>query len=214
MNSNQEQGRVTNQQASQPRLLLLAHYCHPEMGSEPGIGWNRAIQAAREYPTWVLCDEAFNRAGIEQYLNSHGPIENLHFVFVPSGRWEKLLRRLPGTYYLRQNLWHRRAYKIAQRLHEKLRFDLVHQVNMIGFREPGYLWKLDAPFVWGPVGGAQNYPWRFLTGAGLRGAVSEAIRSALNMTPNPIWAARTQGGQESEQCFWPRPLRMREHWRI
>ena len=31
--------------------------------------------------------------------NSHGPIENLHFVFVPPSRWEKLLRRVPGAYF-------------------------------------------------------------------------------------------------------------------
>ena len=59
---------MTNRLPSPPRLLLLAHYCHPEMGSEPGLGWNRALQAAQLYPTWVLCDEDFNRAGIERYL--------------------------------------------------------------------------------------------------------------------------------------------------
>jgi hypothetical protein len=26
-------------------------------------------------------------------------------------------------------------------------------LNMIGYREPGYLWKLNVPFVWGPMGG-------------------------------------------------------------
>ncbi len=36
------------------------------------------------------------------------------------------------------------------------------------------------PFVWGPVGGAQNYPWRFITSAGLFGAASESIRNLLN----------------------------------
>ena len=83
-------------------------------------------------------------------------------------------------FYAAYHLWHRRTYKIARRLHEQLRFALVHQVNSNGFREPGYLWKLDAPFVWGPVGGAQNYPWRFLASAGLKGAVGEAIRNVLN----------------------------------
>ena len=180
MKSNKEQGCGTNRQASQPRLLLLAHYCHPEMGSEPGIGWNRALQAARGYPTCVLCDEEFNRAGIERYIERHGQIDNLQFVFVPPNRFEKFLSRVPGLYYLTQNWWHRRAYKIARQLHEELRFDLVHQVTMAGFREPGYLWKLDAPFVWGPVGGAQNYPWRFLTGAGMPGAIAEAVRNVLN----------------------------------
>src|SRR5262249_8149103 len=69
---------------------------------------------------------------------------------------------------------------IAAKLHAEQQFDLVHQVNLCGFREPGYLWKLDAPFVWGPVGGAQNFPWRFLGEVGWRGAAREVLRSLVN----------------------------------
>src|SRR4029077_14295878 len=68
-----------------------------------------------------------------------------------------------------------------EQLHSELQFDLMHQLNLCGFREPGYLWKFDVPLVWGPVGGAQNYPWRFTTNAGIGGAFSESIRSVLNL---------------------------------
>jgi glycosyltransferase involved in cell wall biosynthesis len=165
---------------TRPRLLLLAHSCNPEIGSEPGVGWNRALLAAKEYSTWVVCDAETNQASIERFLSEHGPISNLAFVFVASGHWECLLRKLPGSYWLRYNLWHRRAYRIARELHHRIKFDLVHQLNLCGFREPGYLWKLDAPFIWGPLGGAQNYPWRFLTAAGLSGAAGESLRNILN----------------------------------
>jgi glycosyltransferase involved in cell wall biosynthesis len=168
------------------RLLLLAHSCNPEIGSEPGLGWNRALQAAKVLPTWVICDEAYNRAAIERYIGRNGPIPNLEFVYVPPSRTEEFLQRFPGMFYPSYNLWHRRAFQIARQLHNRLRFDLIHQLNLCGFREPGYLWKLDAPFLWGPIGGAQNYPSRFLTSAGVAGAVSELIRSALN-----TWQLRT-----------------------
>jgi len=56
-------------------------------------------------------------------------------------------------------------------LHSKVGFDLVHQLNMVGFREPGYLWSMNLPFVWGPVGGMGLFPWRFLTKVGLYGAI-------------------------------------------
>jgi glycosyltransferase involved in cell wall biosynthesis len=163
-----------------PRLLLLAHSCNPEIGSEPGMGWNRALQAAKDFETWVICDTETNQAPIERYLAKHGPIHNLQFAFVSSSRMERKLRRLPGTFWVRYNLWHRHAYRAAHSLHRQFRFDLIHQLNLCGFREPGYLWKLDAPFIWGPFGGAQNYPWRFLRGAGVSGAISEAFRNILN----------------------------------
>ncbi len=163
------------------RILLVAHSCRPEIGSEPTVGWNRALAAAEHYATWVLCDEEYNRAAIELYLARNGAIENLQFVYVPPGRADRLLRRISGSFYLHYNLWHRRAFKLARVLHQKQRFDLVHQVNLCGFREPGYTWRLDAPFVWGPVGGTQNYPWRFLPAAGMSGALGEAVRNVLNL---------------------------------
>jgi glycosyltransferase involved in cell wall biosynthesis len=171
---------MTTNSNNRPRLLLLAHSCNPEIGSEPGMGWNRALQAAKEFSTWIICDSETSRGGVDRYLLQHGPIENLKFVFVPPNWFEQKLSKLPGTFWVRYNLWHRRAYRIASDLDREIKFDLVHQFNLCGFREPGYCWKLDAPFVWGPVGGAQNYPWRFLTSAGFAGMASEVLRNVLN----------------------------------
>src|SRR5208283_2494103 len=50
-------------------------------------------------------------------------------------------------------IWQRDALRLARELHEKVQFDLVHQITFVGFRFPGHLWKLDVPFVWGAMGG-------------------------------------------------------------
>lgn len=160
-------------------MLLLAFACLPERGSEPGSGWNRALQAAREFDTWVICS-ASSVQEIDRYLATHGPIDGLRFEFVESPRWEQWLETIPGLLYLPYNLWHRRAFRAAHALHERVRFDLVHQVTFNGYREPGYLWRLGVPFVWGPIGGTQNYPWRLIGEAGWRGTAAEGLRSMLN----------------------------------
>jgi hypothetical protein len=67
----------------------------------------------------------------------------------------------PPYYYRLYRQWHEKAYDLAKRLAAEVRFDLAHQINMTGYREPGFLWKLDLPFVWGPVGGTANVPLRF-----------------------------------------------------
>jgi len=144
------------------------------------MGWNRAVQTARFCDTWVICEECEFGEEIRRHLRSHGDVPGLHFVFVPKRGWETALSRVPGLYFLMYNLWHRRAFSVARRFHEQFAFDLVHHATMCGFREPSYLWKLDAPFVWGPVGGTQNYPWRFLGEAGIRGAIGEALRGVAN----------------------------------
>ncbi len=180
-----DQGRAEGSVGGQgvrprPRLLLLAYACSPFHGSEKATGWNRAVQSARFCDTWVICEQREFGPDIARYLEQHGPIPGLHFSCVAKTRFQLALERVPGLYYVAYNLWHRNAYRRALRLHEKLRFDLVHQANFCGYREPGYLWRLDAPFVWGPIGGTQNYPWRFLGEAGVGGAISEALRNVLN----------------------------------
>jgi glycosyltransferase involved in cell wall biosynthesis len=66
------------------------------------------------------------------------------------------------AYYLGYNCWQKSAFKMAEKLHNTKKFDLVYQLNMIGFREPGYLWKLPIPFVWGPTNGFHSIPMSFL----------------------------------------------------
>lgn len=162
------------------RVLLLVYACSPYRGGEPGVGWNRAIETAKYFDTWVLCKKQRYEDDIKKYFVDNGEIPGLCFYFIPRTRFEKFLKKILRMWYTAYNLWHRRAYRYAVKLHKKLEFDLVHQVTFCGFREPGYLWKLEAPFIWGPVGGTQNYPWRFLICAGITGAVKEGIRTIFN----------------------------------
>jgi glycosyltransferase involved in cell wall biosynthesis len=163
------------------KVLLLAYLCSPHHGSEAKIGWNFAVEMAKHVDLWVIALDDVYGEGTRRRLAERGPVAGLHFEWVARPRWLRALRRVPGMYYAAYNLWHRRAFRAAQRLHAQQHFDLVHQLNLCGYREPGYLWKLDAPFVWGPVGGTQNFPWRFLGEAGFLGAIGEAARSVANV---------------------------------
>ena len=151
----------------------------------------------------MLCDE-HNRPPIEKYLSVAGPIPQLEFVFVPSSRWERVYR-YPMLFYPLYNRWHRRAYKIARNLHARLPFDLAHQLTFCGFREPGYLWKLGVPFVWGPVGGVQNFPWRFLPAAGMVGGIREAIRNVVNVGQLHLFAEYAKQLERRKWCWRPTP---------
>ena len=162
------------------KVLLLAYSCAPNRGSEPGVGWNWAIESAKLFDTWVISLEGESANEIRRYVEEQGEITGLHFTFVARCSLTSHFKRIRSFKYLFYNHWHRRAFRVAQQLHQQISFDLIHQVTFCGYREPGYLWKLEAPFVWGPIGGTQNYPWRFLCEAGLLGAVTEGIRNVLN----------------------------------
>ena len=153
------------------RVLLSAFACGPNKGSEHGVGWNVAIRLSRSHDVTVLYGDVReghdSRKAIEAWIAHHGALSGLTFVYVPPTprivQWERL-HRIPGlwfAYYRAYNLWQREAFKVAVSLHHRQAFDLSHMLTFISFREPGYLWKLDIPFFWGPIGGTENVPLAF-----------------------------------------------------
>lgn len=163
-----------------PRVLLVAYAVSPRVGSECAVGWQRAVTTARAFDTWVICDRRYEEDIERQRAGQELP-PGLHFIYLERTPLELWLWRQPlGLYRHGYHRWQRRACRLAAALHREIGFDLVHQVNWTGFREPGYLWQLPVPFVWGPVGGTQNCPWRFLPALGLRGAMVEGSRNLAN----------------------------------
>lgn len=81
--------------------------------------------------------------------------------------------------YYRQ--WQNRTLGIAREIIKSNHIDVIHQLNMIGFREPGSLWQIkDIPFVWGPVGG---YGWttlKYLNGQPLQLKAKAIIKNLIN----------------------------------
>ncbi|MEN1678535.1 MAG: glycosyltransferase family 4 protein [Planctomycetota bacterium] len=172
--------------ADRPRLLMSAFGCHPDQTMETRIGWRRALLAAEWCDVTVLvgpgqCNqeqrvEELTARACEERGTSHG----LRFERVDYDWRSRQLCSLGSTYYLGYRHWGTLAYRTARRLHAERPFDLTHQVTYCGYREPGLLWKLPAPFVWGPVGGTQNFPLRYAGVVGPTAAAKEGVRSLVN----------------------------------
>lgn len=149
-------------------ILISAFAFSPYRGSECAVGWNIVTRLARYHDVTVLCGDLKSsmptRHELENYFSQESPIAHLKIHYVKPSLAIQLVEKLhtlPGLwmiYYLAYNMWQKRAYRQAVKLHEDTPYDLVHHLNMIGYREPGYLWKLPIPFVWGPIGGAANEP--------------------------------------------------------
>ncbi|MEJ5366525.1 MAG: glycosyltransferase [Desulfosoma sp.] len=163
------------------KILLSAYACSPFRGSEPGVGWGFVNALAPFHDLWVIVEEEKFREDIETYLAEHPEFpDSVRFFFVRKKRNRSLRRIWPPSYYWYYRAWHRDAFRLARDLHRRVGFDLVHQLTMVGYREPGYLWKLGIPFVWGPVGGMGFFPWRFLHKVGIYGAIYYAGYNLLN----------------------------------
>ncbi len=154
------------------KILLSSYACSPYKGSEPGVGWGFISALSNLHDLWVIVEEQKFRTDIEQFLAEHPDFgQRVRFYFIQKQRNRWLRKLWPPSYYWYYRRWHQDAYHLAVQLHEEIGFDLAHQLTMVGFREPGFLWKLDVPFVWGPVGGMGLFPWRFLSEVGVYGAL-------------------------------------------
>jgi glycosyltransferase involved in cell wall biosynthesis/peptidoglycan/xylan/chitin deacetylase (PgdA/CDA1 family) len=162
------------------RVLLLAFECSPNHGSEWANGWNRALEAAKLFDTTLITLGGAQQAEINAWLAVHGPVHGLRIEFIPCDAFKKYPTHVGGRLWIAYRGWQQQAFELAQRLHTAEPFEMIHHITNTGFREPGYAWQLDAPFVWGPIGGTHNYPWRFLLEAGWRGALSEGLRGVAN----------------------------------
>jgi glycosyltransferase involved in cell wall biosynthesis len=141
------------------------------------------------YDVYVIV-ASYHKESIEHYLDENPHLrETMHFFYVahkpwhymPTKRWKfienSMLKPIMNYAY---RLWLIDAYLLAKKLHKEFVFDLSHQLTYVGFRFPGYLWKLEIPFVWGPLGGLENTPWRFLPAMGLKGMVYYTGRNMVN----------------------------------
>jgi glycosyltransferase involved in cell wall biosynthesis len=163
-----------------PRLLMSAYAASPSRGSEAAVGWNRALQAARFCDVWLICEETEFGPEIRDFIDRQGPIPGLEFVFVPMHPIWRKLGDFSAFWYLALRQWQKKVLRVAERLHKEIGFDLTHHLTFCGYREPGYLWQLDLPHIWGPIGGVQNHPSRFLLASGASGLIREGGRNLLN----------------------------------
>lgn len=142
-------------------VLLSVFECNPLRGSDSFVGWSYAVNMAK-YNTVFALTRTENQADIETYCRENQiDSSNLHFLYVDQAplfteKLYKVNRYLGflGSYFV----WQRAAYKRAKELCKTTKIDICHHVSIADFRCAGHLWRLNVPFIFGPVGGGQETP--------------------------------------------------------
>jgi glycosyltransferase involved in cell wall biosynthesis len=172
------------------RILAIAYACNPTRGSEFGVGWGWVHSIAAGHDVTVLTAD-YNRDDIDSYLEgSVGPTGNIpRFIYIRNRPWHYRPRKIwlkiegslakPLVNFAYQN-WLEYAFEEAKREVAKNSYDLVHLITYVGWRFPGRFYQLGIPFVWGPIGGMKNTPWRLLHLLGFRGALYYGARNVVN----------------------------------
>ncbi len=195
-------------------VLQASFSCDPCASMESRLSWARAVESAKEFNTWVVCRPQLHDS-MGRRLPERPVVDGLTIVELPPTRYEQWLTQSPFGFYAAYHRYQAQVLKIATRLHREIGFDLTHQVSFCGYREPGYLWKLDAPFVWGPIGGTQNCPAHYGRILGTAGHFAELARNVVNEyhlryrrrvrqaahSAAHIFAANTQARDDFQRTF-------------
>lgn len=143
------------------KVLVSVFECNPLKGSDSFVGWCYVKNMAK-YNTVFALTRTENKIDIENYCQSKNiNLQNINFIYVNQSEFftKKLYKLNPylgflGSYFV----WQRKAYKIVKKINKNINFDICHHISIADFRNAGCLWKLNVPFIFGPVGGGQETP--------------------------------------------------------
>lgn len=163
-------------------VLVNAYAVSPAWGSEPGMGWNWVSNLASFCNLYVITEGEWKNE-INVALKSHPYKDNLHFYYLPVSEdiRKKCWNQGDWRFYYHYRKWQNRALIKAKEIIKEVHIDIIHHLNMIGFREPGLLWTIEGiKYVWGPVGGMETMPIAYLKGAGLKTALFNRFKNTIN----------------------------------
>jgi glycosyltransferase involved in cell wall biosynthesis len=156
------------------RVLLSAYACEPDKGSEPEVGWQRALHMlAYADEVWVLT-RSNNRKVIEANPLNHAP--GLHFIYYDLPGWVVKLKKMNWFLPFYFMLWQWGAYRLAALHNQNKPFDCVYHVTFASMQSGSFMGRLGIPFVIGPIAGGERAPLRLRCSMPIRGKARELLR--------------------------------------
>ena len=156
------------------RIAVICCPISPYKGSEFAVAWNFVMNMAKNNELYVLYGNSGGGLGeveeIKEWEKNNVHV-NIHFVDIslPENKVNNFLKKYSVKYqttllnvadFIRDKRWQRIVYKKIIELKETGKIDIVHFLNPIGFKEPGFSWKIGGiPYIWGPISGAHKRSW-------------------------------------------------------
>jgi len=145
------------------RVLIAAIACNPRLGSESYVGWTSVNAIALDHDVHVITSGA-GQVDIEKEMAGHPLREKMTFTYIGEPiRWHenRLIARFQSWIAYRK--WVEEAKRVAKQLCSKQKFDVLHHVTYATWRMGTPLAGLGRPLIFGPVGGGEKFPFRFLS---------------------------------------------------
>lgn len=162
------------------KVLYSVYACSPKKGSEAGMGWNFIRTLSNFHEVHAITEVKWKQDIDEHFSKDPDLAKRIRIYYLKKKRNYFLRRIWPPSYYYFYREWQKKVYELALELDKKEQFDIMHHLNMVGYREPGYLWKIRKPFVWGPLGGLEDVNFKLLLNTDPAGFIFYCARFAVN----------------------------------
>ena len=165
------------------KILLSAYACEPNKGSEPGVGWNWAIEIKKLGYEVLIITRKNNKKVIEKELLKNKILNKKNFYYFELPKIFIVLKKIipyPYGVYFYYYLW---QYYLYQRLKEEnfvKNFDIIHHITFGAFRYPSFLWKFNKKIIFGPVGGYELMPKIIKKNLSIINKLEENLREISN----------------------------------
>jgi len=176
------------------KILIAAAACHPTSGSEAYVGWQAVSQLRRDHDLWVLTS-GWCREGIEAFLEKNPDWRNVQFFYLDKPLPDHPNRLVARMFsWIRYKRWCLLAAKVGEQLAAEVKFDLAHHVTMATWRTGSPLSEIGIPWIWGPIGGGENFPSTMLPVLSPVAALFEIVRGLNTIMAKQSQAVRCAAG--------------------
>lgn len=160
-------------------IALITYDISPYRGSEASVSWNYVWNMRHTNKLIVIYGKG--KEEIERFIAENGLIEKVEFINNPVETVTGKGIMMDIKYNLAYRRWHLKTYEMVNKMVDEGRVDLIHYLNPIGFKEPGFLWKITkVPYVWGPIQGVENRPFELYHALSVKGKCNALVRRIVH----------------------------------
>lgn len=171
-------------------IIVIAYQLSPYKGSECSVAWDYVANMSKKNRLTVLfgSSEEYHMIGNTKSMMDYiekNPLSNVTLMPISLDEpFEVKDYTALGIFqfYRQYKKWHQKVRSIVSGLISSEKYDLIHYLGPIGYREPGYLYDLGLPYIWGPIGGFGGINFRLIRATcSITGAAKLGLRKMANI---------------------------------
>ncbi|MDG1333254.1 MAG: glycosyltransferase family 4 protein [Crocinitomicaceae bacterium] len=184
-------------------VLITAYAVNPFKGSEDGTGWNIVKEIAQEFNV-ILITRKNNVPHLDRYFSGNDEVlkQRIQYHGFDLSDWILKIKKRSGTkgHVVYFYLWQKAIIGFLKK--RSFEFAVSMSLNFHSDSHPHFLWKLNKPCLWGPIGHHPLIPRPFvLKGSGIKAYMIDRMFYQVKWLMRNANPAFKKAVRKSERIF-------------